>query len=109
MSTLAESASERPSLNDLLAAELRALMARTGLPQAALAERLHVAQPQISKRLRGQIAWSIPELELVADLFGIDAVTLLDRAQKSDAPHRLLGAGHPWRTRRDSNPQPADP
>jgi hypothetical protein len=47
-----------------------------------------VAQPQVSKRLRGQIPWSVPELELVADLFGMDVVELVQRAANNDAPHQ---------------------
>ena len=79
------------------------------MPQSVIAERLHVAQPQVSKRLRGQIPWSVPELELVADLFGMDAIELMQRAANTDAPHQLFGAGRLVRARRDSNPQPADP
>ena len=108
MTNLAEASGPEPTLNDLVSAELRGLLARTGLAQSALAARLHIAQPQVSKRLRGQIAWSVPELELVAPLFGMDAVDLLTRAKNNDAPHQLSGAG-PLRAWRDSNPQPSDP
>lgn len=69
------------------------MMARRMLRSKDLVPVLGVSQPQISARLRGDIEWSLTEIEILADYFGEDPSVLLSGR----------------RARRDSNSQPSDP
>ena len=74
-----------------VAAEVRAHAARQGLMQKDLAAALGYAPSQITKRMRGQVAFTLDELEALARLFGIEPAELM-----------------PACAVRDSNPEPAD-
>ena len=58
-------------------ANVRAEMARRGLSQAALAQRLNVSQTAISKRLRGETPFDINELTRIAEVLDVPLDTLL--------------------------------
>jgi len=76
-------------LTQRVAAEVRALKGRHDVTQDQLAHVLGVAQPAVSKRLRGVTPFSLDELEKLADFFGLDG------------PEELLGGR--------SNPRPGGP
>ena len=59
------------SLTHRVAGEVRAEMARQRVTQREVAEHLGVSQPQISARLRGEIAFDTVELEILARAFGV--------------------------------------
>jgi transcriptional regulator with XRE-family HTH domain len=61
-------------------ASIKAEMARRDLTQAQLAEHLGLTQGQMSKRLRGVVPLTVPELLSVADTLGITPSSLLDAA-----------------------------
>jgi len=47
-------------------------MAFEGIRQAAVAEALGISQPQVSARLRGEVAWTVDELAVVCGLLGVE-------------------------------------
>jgi transcriptional regulator with XRE-family HTH domain len=57
--------------------EVRVQMTRHGATQADLAEALHLSQQAVSRRLRGEIAFDVTELGLIAGLFHITAAALI--------------------------------
>lgn len=59
------------SLTHRVAGEVRAEMARQRMTQREVAEFLGKSQPQISARLRGEIAFDTVELEILARRFGV--------------------------------------
>ena len=76
-------------LTQRVAAEVRALKGRHDVTQEQLANVLGVAQPAVSKRLRGVTPFTLDELEKLSDFFGLDG------------PEELLGG--------QSNPRPGGP
>lgn len=73
-----------------VAANIRAEAARRGLNQTELASLLGVAKATVSLKWRGGREWSLSDVAKVAKVLNVAVEDLL-------------------RTRRDSNPQPADP
>jgi transcriptional regulator with XRE-family HTH domain len=59
---------------------IRAEMARGDHTQSHLAQRLGVSQVAISKRLRGVVPLSVPELFAVAEFLDVPAASLLGNA-----------------------------
>ena len=55
------------------------MMARHQLRGVDLVEPLGVSQPQVAARVRGDLAWSLDELDTLAELFGCDVCDLVPR------------------------------
>lgn len=68
---------EPSSSKGRLGAEIRARLARYGLTQTELGETLGLSQGQVSKRLRGTVAFNIDELDVVAEFFETTVIELL--------------------------------
>ncbi|WP_066586247.1 helix-turn-helix domain-containing protein [Cellulomonas timonensis] len=66
-----------------LAATLRAECARRSVGQSALALHLGLSQPAVSRRLRGDVPLTVPELAAVAELLGMSPEDLLAAARTS--------------------------
>ena len=67
-------------VNDLtlrVSGEVRAWMARRGVRQQDLAERLGITQPSLSSRLRGRTRWTINDLVVVAETLNVPVSVLL--------------------------------
>jgi transcriptional regulator with XRE-family HTH domain len=77
MSTLKVVPDQPSRLTDRVADEVRANMARARMTQTDLAVVLGLTQSAVSKRLRGKIAFSVDELEKVADALGVHPAVLL--------------------------------
>lgn len=77
------------TLEDVVAGNIRAEVARAGLSQADISRALHVPRSWVSTRYRGVARWTIGDVERVADLLGLP-------------PSRLFVL-----PRLDSNQQPA--
>lgn len=77
MSTLKVVPDQPSRLTDRVADEVRANMARARMTQTELALVLGLTQSAVSKRLRGKIAFSVDELEKVADALGVHPAVLL--------------------------------
>lgn len=72
---------DRPArLTDLVAAEVRAQMARIRMTQTQLAASLGLPQSAVSNRLRGKVAFSVDELQAVAETLGVHPAVLLGGA-----------------------------
>ena len=57
--------------------EVRAWMARRGVKQQEIADRLGITQPSLSMRLRGRTRWTINDLVIVAETLKVPASVLL--------------------------------
>ncbi|WP_372972013.1 helix-turn-helix domain-containing protein [Micrococcus luteus] len=98
--------------NSMVAAEVRAWLARSGKRQADLAAALGVSQSGISHRLRARVAFTLEELATIAEVFDITLAELLGpvilQARRSPRTD-MVGAGASARLPRlDSNQQPFD-
>jgi transcriptional regulator with XRE-family HTH domain len=60
-----------------VAAEVRSHAARQGIPQKDLATALGFVPSQISKRMRGTVAFTLDELATLAELFGVEPAELM--------------------------------
>lgn len=60
-----------------VAAEVRAVMARQGCTQTALAERINRDQHFISRRLSGKVPFAIDELSAIAQALGVPLTDLV--------------------------------
>lgn len=58
-------------VSDLVAAEVRAELARQQMPGVRAARALGWTQNYISVRLRGDVPFSLADLEVMADLLGV--------------------------------------
>lgn len=99
-------------LTEDVAAEVRALMGRYSVTQTMLGDVLGIAQSAVSERLKGKRAFSLDEIERLADYFGLAHPAELLGGQPP-SPRPGPGTGLPargdWRAWRDSNSQPSDP
>lgn len=68
-----------------MAGNVRAEMARAGLSQTALANRLGRAQTWLSRRLTGEVSWTVADLEDIADVLRtpLDVLIGAERASKA--------------------------
>jgi hypothetical protein len=82
MTTLVDVSAISP-LQELVAEEIRALMARKRVKQVDIARVLNVSQSQVSQRLNCNIDISVDELGLLADYFGVSPAALLGYAAGS--------------------------
>jgi transcriptional regulator with XRE-family HTH domain len=74
------------TLSERVGMEIKVQMVRAGISGRRLALRLGVSQSWISTRLTGTTPIDLNELELVAEVLGIDATELLRRAAQSAGP-----------------------
>ena len=68
-------------INIRVAANVRAEMARYGVSQTSLAKAINRSQQALSRRLCGQVAFDVAELEAVAGAVGVPLGTLLADSQ----------------------------
>lgn len=82
----------------IVANNIRAELARNGWSQEELASKLGINRVTLNRRLRGQLPWTLEQLDQAAAAVGVPLAELL-RVYPDNAE----------RARRDSNPQPSDP
>lgn len=75
----------RSNLQATVAGNVRAELARRGLPQQKIAEQLGISSVQVSRRMRGEVDWRLSELEAVAELLGLRIGDLLPESTPSPA------------------------
>jgi transcriptional regulator with XRE-family HTH domain len=63
-------------MRELIAEEIRALLARRKITASELARRLHVSQPYISRRLTGDTAFDVDDLDRIAAELDVDIADL---------------------------------
>lgn len=64
-----------------IAAEVRAEMARQGLTQQALANKLGCNQPYLSRRMTGAVPFDVAELVELAEALGVPLAQFLPAAE----------------------------
>ena len=67
----------------LVAAEVRAEMARQQMPQAKLAALLGVAQQTVSRRLVGEVPFDVSELARIAEVLGVPMTQFLGSVERA--------------------------
>jgi transcriptional regulator with XRE-family HTH domain len=64
-------------LKTTVAAEVRAELARRNIPRSQVADRLGMSRTSVWARLRGDIEFSVSELEQLAEMLGVPVVQFL--------------------------------
>ncbi len=77
MTTTADATAFQLEANLKVSGEIRAWLARRGLRQAWLSDVLGLSQSVVSKRLRGQLSFTAPELLMIASALDISLGELL--------------------------------
>ncbi|MBK9181437.1 MAG: helix-turn-helix transcriptional regulator [Acidimicrobiales bacterium] len=67
-------------LRELVAAEVRATMARQQVTQVMLSHDMDRSQAFLSRRLTGEVAFDLDDLELIAGLLGVPVADLFPPA-----------------------------
>lgn len=67
------------SYRERTAEEIRVMLARRRISAAELARRTGMKQPYISRRMTGDVAWDIDDLERIAAILEVDVAELLPR------------------------------
>lgn len=60
-----------------VASTIRAELARRRIPQNVVAERLHLSQATVSRRLAGEYPFDVDELDVIADMLGMSPSELI--------------------------------
>lgn len=69
-------------LGPTVAEELRALLARRRLSGVQLAKQIHKSQPYVSRRLNGDVAFDLDDLEAIAAVLDIQVTDLFRDTQR---------------------------
>jgi transcriptional regulator with XRE-family HTH domain len=65
------------SLRESVAEEVRVLLARRRMTASALARQIDRSQSYMSRRLTGETAFDVDDLEAIAAVFGVTPVSLI--------------------------------
>lgn len=82
--------SEKSSAQDTVALNVSRMVALRNIKKRELAEAMGFAPASMSRKLRGEITWTINEVQAAADFLGTDMTTLLSPSLTLD---ELLGNG----------------
>lgn len=63
--------------NESVATEVRAELGRKRMSQAELARRLHRTEMYVHRRLKGEVAFAVPELASVAEVLEVPVTQFL--------------------------------
>lgn len=94
----------RGSLREQAAEEIRVLLARRRVSAAELARRTGMKQSTLARRMTGEIAFDLDDLELIANALGVPVADLLPRSARAgteaptvryDPPTERPGTRHP--------------
>jgi lambda repressor-like predicted transcriptional regulator len=83
MSEIATTA--RRALRERAAEEIRALLARRRISAAELARRTGLKQSTLARRMTGETAFDLDDLELIAATLGVDVQELIPRRGDEDS------------------------
>jgi transcriptional regulator with XRE-family HTH domain len=103
---------DRVTLREAVAMELRSELARNRISASRVAFAIGKDQPWISRRLTGQVAFDLDDLDAITQVMGISPSELMASAHETAKkprvriPDRTVDLECAWR---DSNPQPSDP
>lgn len=68
---------DRPVFVEVVAAQIRVLIAREDTTRSAVAEAVGIGQPGFSRRMAGEVAWSLSDLLAVAKHFRVPLSTII--------------------------------
>lgn len=88
------------SIRGQVAEEVRVLLARRKISASELARRMGVTQPYISRRLNGETAMDVDDLQSIADVLAVEVADLLPRP---DSGRLVTTAGQHERSRSEIN------
>ena len=71
---------DKPSINELVAEEIRVLLARRRISASDLARKTGMTQRAVSRRLTGEKVIDVDDLASIANALGVDVVDLLPRS-----------------------------
>lgn len=91
----------RGRLRERTAEEIRALLARRRISAAELARRTGLKQSTLARRMTGETAFDLDDLELIAEVLGVQVTDLLPRSEGASIRKRNM-------SERPSNVRPAD-
>jgi transcriptional regulator with XRE-family HTH domain len=74
------------SIDAMVGETLHMRMWQKKVPQTRLADRLGISQSTLSKKLRGQVKWSLDELYVVARALDVDVRDLLPHLDSNQKP-----------------------
>lgn len=100
--------SENATLRERAAEEIRVLLARRKISGSELARKVGVTQPYISRRLNGEVAFDLDDLERIAAVLDVDVTDLIPRRREG----RIVATGTAQETttyRHATNGQAAQP
>lgn len=72
--------------------EVRSLMGRWNMPRVKLAELMGQSRAYVGRRLSGETAFDLDDLQMLSDIFGVPVHTLICGAGEH-GPHAPNGAG----------------
>ena len=85
---------DKPNINELVAEEIRVLLARRRMSASDLARQTGMTQRAISRRLTGEKIIDVDDLARIAKAFGVEAADLLPRPSEG---RTVVVAGEPRR------------
>ena len=71
------------SLAQSVAGNVRAEMARVRVSQTQVGRALGITQQAVSRRLKGEVDFTVTELATVAELLGVETATLLPASRSA--------------------------
>jgi transcriptional regulator with XRE-family HTH domain len=76
--------SPRGRLREHVAEEIRVLLARKRISAAELARRTGIKQSTMSRRMTGETAFDMDDLEVIAEVLGVEVGELMPRSIRAD-------------------------
>ena len=80
------------TVSEYVGEQAHMMLWRAGVPQKRMAEVVGVTQSTLSKKMRGDVPWTVDELVAAAGFLGVDAAVLLPRV---DSNHQPAGYRYP--------------
>jgi DNA-binding Xre family transcriptional regulator len=84
----------RPRLRESIAGEIRVAMVRRQVTGVTLAQALGKSQAYVSRRLSGDTAFDVDDLETIAATLGVKVADLIGHAERGDGAYVSVGGGH---------------
>ena len=80
-------------MRELVAEEIRALLGRRKMSASELARRMGVSQKYMSRRITGETAFDVDDLNAIAAVLGVEVATLIPRRSGSSEGRLIRTVG----------------
>jgi transcriptional regulator with XRE-family HTH domain len=84
---MGDNVTETRTLRADVAEEVRALLGRRRMSDIALARKIDRSHTYLYRRLSGETAFDVDDLDRIAEALGVNVVDLLPRSQRGDTAH----------------------